>query len=71
LKTATDAALLRLNFRRICLIGELKPLRDEWVQEDVKAVDMAPWKHARAISAVLVLIVLTIYVVFADLSVLS
>jgi uncharacterized sodium:solute symporter family permease YidK len=53
------------------VVGELKPLRDEWVQEDVKAVDMAPWKHARAISAVLVLIVLTIYVVFADLSVLS
>ncbi len=53
------------------VVGELKPLRDEWVQEDVKAVDMAPWKHARAISAVLVLLVLTICVVFADLSVLS
>lgn len=53
------------------VVGELKPLRDEWVQEDVKAVDMAPWKHARAISAALALIVLTIYVVFADLSVLS
>jgi SSS family solute:Na+ symporter len=53
------------------VVGELKPLRDEWVQEDVKAVNMVPWKHARATGAVLVLIVLTIYVVFADLSVLS
>jgi len=32
---------------------------------------MTPWAHARIIAAVLVLIVLTIYVVFADLSVLS
>jgi len=53
------------------IVGELKPLGKEWIQEDVKAVDMTPWAHARVAGAVLVLLVLTIYVVFADLSVLS
>ena len=38
---------------------------------DVKAVDMTPWAHARKVGVVLVLVVLAIYVVFADLSVLA
>lgn len=53
------------------IIGELKPRATEWQQEDVKAVDMTPWPHARRLGLVLFLIVLSIYVVFADLSVLS
>jgi hypothetical protein len=32
---------------------------------------MTPWAHARKLGAILVLLVLTIYVVFADLSVLA
>jgi len=53
------------------VIGELRPSAEEWHQVDVKAVDMTPWVHARRVGVVLVLLVLTIYVVFADLSVLS
>jgi SSS family solute:Na+ symporter len=53
------------------IIGELSPLKEEWQQVDVKAVDMTPWAHARKLGAILVLLVLTIYVVFADLSVLA
>ena len=53
------------------VIGEIWPLNDEWVQTDVRAVDMTPWVHARKAGLVLVLLVLTIYVTFADLSVLS
>jgi SSS family solute:Na+ symporter len=53
------------------VIGELRPLPEEWVQRDVEAVDMTPWKHARRAGGVLVIIVLTIYVVFADFSVLG
>ncbi|MDJ0653961.1 MAG: solute:sodium symporter family transporter [Xanthomonadales bacterium] len=53
------------------LVGELKPLDHEWTQEDVGAVDMTPWKHARNAGAILALLVLTIYMVFADFSVLS
>jgi len=53
------------------IIGEIWPLSEEWVQEDVGAVDMTPWVHARKAGLILVLLVITIYVVFADLSVLS
>jgi SSS family solute:Na+ symporter len=53
------------------VIGEIWPLEDEWVQVDVKAVDMTPWVHARKAGLVLVLLVLAIYITFADLSVLT
>jgi SSS family solute:Na+ symporter len=52
------------------VIGELSPLKEEFVQQDVKAVDMTPWKHARIVGAILLVIVTTIYVLFADFSVL-
>ena len=53
------------------VIGEISPLDEEWQQVDVKAVDMTPWAHARKLGLGLVLVVLAIYVVFADLSVLT
>jgi SSS family solute:Na+ symporter len=53
------------------VMGEVAPLEKEFIQEDVGAVDMAPWKHARLVGGILVAIVLLIYVVFADFSVLG
>jgi SSS family solute:Na+ symporter len=53
------------------VMGEIRPLREEWVQIDVGAVDMTPWVHARKAGVVLLLLVLAIYVTFADLSVLA
>ena len=53
------------------VIGELSPLDEEWQQIDVKAVDMTPWAHARRLGLILALVVLAIYIVFADLSVLA
>jgi SSS family solute:Na+ symporter len=53
------------------VMGEVSPLEQEFVQEDVGAVDMTPWKHARLVGGILVSIVLLIYVVFADFSVLG
>jgi SSS family solute:Na+ symporter len=52
-------------------MGEIRPLRKEWVQTDVGAVDMTPWVHARKAGLVLLLLVIAIYVTFADLSVLA
>lgn len=52
------------------IIGEIKPRETEFVQEDVKAVDMTPWKHAKVTGAALIVIVLIIYICFADFSVL-
>lgn len=53
------------------VIGELTPLEQEFVQEDVRAVDMTPWRHAKLSGAILLALVLAIYVVFADFSVLG
>ncbi len=53
------------------VIGEIWPMKEEWLQKDVMAVDMTPWVHAKKASLILVLLVLSIYILFADLSVLS
>ena len=53
------------------VMGELSPTAEEFVQEDVGAVDMTPWKHARLVGGVLAATVLLIYAVFADFSVLA
>ena len=50
--------------------GELSPRETEFVQEDVKAVDMTPWKYAKITGSIMVGIVILIYVLFADFSVL-
>lgn len=50
------------------IIGEIKPRTSEFVQEDVKAVDMTPWKHSKLVGGILILIVLLIYICFADFS---
>ena len=52
------------------IIGEVSPTEHEFVQQDVKAVDMTPWKYAKHWGGVLVAIVILVYVVFADFSVL-
>jgi SSS family solute:Na+ symporter len=52
------------------VIGEIKPLEEEWDQVDVKAVDMTPWKHRRITSIALLIAVALIYMSFADTSVL-
>ncbi|MCA8986392.1 MAG: solute:sodium symporter family transporter [Planctomycetaceae bacterium] len=48
------------------VIGELEPMEQEFVQEDVGAVDMTPWKHARLAGLILIMCVLLIYTTFAD-----
>ena len=53
------------------VIGELRPLAKEWTQQDVGAVDLTPWRHARRCGLVLAIVVVAIYVLFADLSVLG
>ena len=52
------------------IIGWIKPGKT-FVQEDVKAVDMTPWKHAKWVGGILCLVVLIIYASLADFSVLQ
>ncbi len=53
------------------VIGELYPRETEFVQEDVGAVDMTPWKFAKPAGLILIASVFTIYASFADFSVLK
>ena len=64
-------AVFALLIVLMLVIGAVRPLKTPWVQEDVGAVDMTPWKHKGKAGLVLVLIVLAIYAVFADSSVLQ
>lgn len=52
------------------IIGELSPMKHEFCQQDVKAVDMTPWKHTKLCGGILVATVILIYALFADFSVL-
>ncbi len=52
------------------IIAEVWPLEKEWVQQDVGAVNLTPWRYAKLAGTILVAIVLAIYVAFADFSVL-
>ncbi len=51
--------------------AKLSPLEEPWVQKSSGAVDLTPWKPAKIFGLVLVLIVLSIYVKFADFSIVS
>lgn len=53
------------------VIGEVWPRATEFVQQDVKAVDMTPWKHTKLAGLLLIGLVITIYATFADFSVLG
>ena len=53
------------------VIGTIAPRSEEWTQQDAKAVDLTPWKYAKPMAIVLAILVLLIYVTFADFSVLK
>ena len=51
------------------ILGEVAPRETEFVQEDVGAVDMTPWRGAKPAGLALIAAVLAIYAAFADFSV--
>ncbi|MCA9058837.1 MAG: solute:sodium symporter family transporter, partial [Planctomycetaceae bacterium] len=53
------------------LIGKISPRETPWVHEDSGAVDLTPWKPAVPFGIVLVVIVLGLYLSFADFSVIG
>ncbi len=53
------------------IIGKLMPRKDDFVQEDVKAVDINPWKYAKITGTILIILVILIYVKYADFSILG
>lgn len=59
------ASLVLLMF----VASKVSPRAEAWVQEDAKAVDLTPWKLAVPMGAFLVITALSVYVAFADWSV--
>ncbi len=51
------------------IIGKIRPRATAWVQQDSGDVDLTPWKRAVPVSIALVVIVIVVYVKFADFSV--
>lgn len=49
--------------------GKIAPRKEEYVQKDVKKVDLTPWKYANPISAVVVTTLVYIYVLFSPLGI--
>ncbi len=64
-------AVFALLVITMLVIGRLRPLPTPWVQVDVKAVDLTPWRRARLTGVILLVLVFTIYALFADFSVLA
>ena len=50
------------------VLGDSSPREEEFVQVDVKAVDMTPWKGAKATGLLLCAAVIAIYATFANFS---
>ena len=50
------------------VLGDSSPREEEFVQVDVKAVDMTPWKGAKATGLILCAAVIAIYATFANFS---
>ena len=48
------------------IITALKPRKTDFVQVDVGAVDMTPWKHGKKVGAILCIAVVAIYAYFAN-----
>ena len=53
------------------IIGKVMPRKEDFVQLNVKAVDINPWKYAKITGAILILIVILIYAKYADFSILT
>ena len=53
------------------IIGKVSPRAEDFIQEDVKAVDMTPWKYRNIAGAACVIMVFAIYAKFADFSAVS
>ncbi|QDU34608.1 putative symporter YidK [Poriferisphaera corsica] len=53
------------------IIGAIAPLKTPWTLEDSGAVDMTPWRFAKPVAVLLVILVISIYALLADFSILQ
>ncbi|MDT8862568.1 solute:sodium symporter family transporter [Alkalihalobacillus sp. MEB130] len=61
--------LLAVDIFVMLVLGRVDPRKTPFVLNDSKKVDLTPWKHAKAFSAVLVVIMLGVYAFFSPIGV--
>lgn len=64
-------SVLLVSIALMLLIGKISPLEKAWVHTYSGHIDLTPWKFAKPVGLILVLIVLGIYFAFADGSVIG
>ncbi len=64
-------AVFAVIIATMLIIGKVIPRKEDFVQEDVKAVNLNPWKYAKLTGLLLIIIVILIYAKFADFSILT
>jgi SSS family solute:Na+ symporter len=60
------AILFILNILIMLFIGKIRPRKEAYVQEYTKQVDVTPWKHIKITSIAICVIVIAIYIYFAN-----
>jgi SSS family solute:Na+ symporter len=61
--------LLAVDIFVMLVLGRIDPRKTPFVLNDAKKVDLTPWKHAKAFSAVLIVIMLGVYAFFSPIGV--
>ena len=61
------SVLFAVDVGIMLLIGKLRPRETDYVQEDVKAVDLTPWKHLKLASAICIVGLIVLYAVFSPI----
>ena len=59
------AILFVLNIIIMLVIGKLKPMKEPFVQEYTKQVDITPWKYTKQAGIAICVIVIGVYIYFA------
>ncbi|MDC7290124.1 solute:sodium symporter family transporter [Blautia schinkii] len=61
------SALFVIDICIMLVIGKMRPRETDFVLQDVKAVDLSPWKNLKIASIILVAVLILEYVVFSPL----
>ena len=64
-------SVLLISIALMLIIGKMAPLDKPWVHKYSGHIDLTPWKHAKPVGVVLIIIVLGIYIGFADGSIIG
>lgn len=61
------SVLFVIDVAILLIVGKLQPRETEFELQDVKAVDLTPWKHIKLASAICVIGLLILYTIFSPL----